>query len=131
MLGAIIAGAFIGVIILTGVAIAYGELRIDGIPLFTQQEIAPSNQEVQIQNIQELDDLDEKQLEYLEKTLETLEHNEIELTQAEKELLEQIMQMKVKGITQEDIDTMELSLADDLLKMGLNLKPELINSLDG
>jgi len=39
--------------------------------------------------------------------------------------------MKDKAVTQKDVDMMEISLADDLLKMGLNLKPEFINSLNG
>ena len=62
--------------------------------------------------------------------LEQIEQYDIELTDAEELLLEQIVKDQVKEISQKDVNLLKKEIADGLLKMGLNLKPELLESLD-
>ena len=85
----------------------------------------------QIESGESIDDvkLEQHQIDEIVKTLEHIREYEIELTEAEKILLEQIVETKVKEVTQEDVNLLKKELADDLLKMGLNLKPEMIESL--
>ena len=70
------------------------------------------------------------QLDEMEKTLDHIEQYDIDLTESEKLLLEHIIEVKTQEIPQKDVNLLKKEIADGLLKMGLNLKPDLIESLE-
>ena len=133
MLNGVLLGIVFGVMVLTGVAIAYNQFHVDSTPKANIFEILTDKQRQQLQEGEKISnlDLEQHQVDEIVKTLEHIETYEVELTEAEEMLLEMIVETKVNEVTQEDVDLLKKELADGLLKMGLNLKPEMIESLEG
>ena len=131
MLKGLLLGIVFGVMILTGVAIAYNQFHVEATPEANIFEILTNKQRQQLQDGEKVSSLDlkQEQMDEIVKTLEHIENYDIELTEAEKILLEQMIEVKVNEITQEDVNLLKKEIADGLLKMGLNLKPEMLESL--
>ena len=132
MLNGILLGVVFGVMVLTGIAIAYNQFHVDTTPENNIFEILTIKQREQIQTGVKIQDIEfeQEQIDEIVKTLEHIEQYDIELTEAEEFLLKQIVEGQVKEISQKDVNLLKKELADGLLKMGLNLKPELLESLD-
>ena len=132
MLNGILLGIVFGVMTVTGIAVAYNQFHIESTPEFNILSILTDKQLEQLQSGEELRNMkfDQSQLDEVEKTLDYVKQHDIDLTESEKLLLEHIIEVKTKEITQEDVNLLKKELADGLLKMGLNLKPDLIESLE-
>ena len=132
MLKGILLGVVFGVTVLTGIAIAYNQFHIDTTPENNIFEILTIKQREQIQTGIKIQDIEfeQEQIDEIVKTLEHIEQYDIELTEGEEFLLKQIVEGQGKEISQKDVNLLKKELADGLLKMGLNLKPELLESLD-
>lgn len=132
MLKGILLGVVFGVMVLTGIAIAYNQFHIDTTPENNIFEILTIKQREQIQTGIKIQDIEfeQEQIDEIVKTLEHIEQYDIELTEGEEFLLKQIVEGQGKEISQKDVNLLKKELADGLLKMGLNLKPELLESLD-
>ena len=106
MLNGILLGIVFGVILLTGIAIAYNQFHVETTPEANIFEVLTDEQRQQIQNGEKISniELEQEQLDEITKTLEHIEVYDIELTEAEKILLEQIIETQVNEITQEDVD---------------------------
>ena len=133
MLNGVLLGVVFGVMLLTGIAIAYNQFHIESTPEANILGILTDKQRQQIENGEKISslELEQEQLDEIVKTLEHIETYDIELTEAEKILLEQMIETQVNEITQEDVNLLKKEIADGLLKMGLNLKPEMMESLEG
>ena len=133
MLNGILLGVVFGVMAITGIAVAYNQFHVATTPENNIFEILTDKQRGQIQagmHIQDIE-LEQNQLDEIVKTMEHIEQYDLDLTESEKLLLEHIIEVKAKEITQKDVDLLKKELADGLLKMGLNLKPEVLESLEG
>ena len=132
MLNSVLLGVVFGVMALTGIAVAYNQFHVEATPdanifsMLTEKQLAQIEAGESIKNVE----LEQNQVDEIIKTLEHINEYEIELTEAEKILLEQIVETKVREVTQEDVNLLQKELADGLLKMGLNLKLEMIESLE-
>ena len=133
MLNGVLLGVVFGIMALTGIAIAYNQFHVDSTPENNVFKILTDKQREQIQSGEKIGniELNQKQVDEIVKTLDHIEQHDIELTEAEKLLLEHIIEVKVNEITQNDVNLLKKEIADGLLKMGLNLKPEMIESFDG
>ena len=132
MLNSVLLGVVFGVMAITGIAVAYNQFHVETTPDANIFSMLTEKQMAQIEAGESINDieLEQTQIDEIVKTLEHIKEYEIELTEAEKILLEQIVETKVKEVTQEDVNLLKKELADGLLKMGLNLKPEMIESLE-
>ena len=132
MLNGILLGVVFGVMALTGIAVAYNQFHVETTPDANIFSILTEKQRERIEAGESINnlELEQNQVDEIMKTLEHINEYEIELTQSEKILLEHIVETKVKEVTQEDVNLLKKELADGLLKMGLNLKPEMIESLE-
>ena len=132
MLNGILLGIVFGVMTVTGIAIAYNQFHVETTPETNIFRILTDEQRQQLESGQEGKNLnlDEEQITEIEKTLQHMDEYNIELTDAEKILLDYIIAIKEKEVTQQEINLLKKELADGLLKMGLNLKPEMLESLD-
>ena len=132
MLNSVLLGVVFGVMAFTGIAVAYNQFHVETTPdanifsMLTEKQMAQIEAGESIKNIE----LEQKQVDEILKTFEHISEYEIELTEAEKILLEQIVETKVREVSQKDVNLLKKELADGLLKMGLNLKPEMIESLE-
>ena len=133
MLNGVLLGVVFGIMVLTGIAIAYNQFHVDSTPENNVFKILTDKQREQIQSGEKIGNIEfnQKQVDEIVKTLDHIEQHDIELTEAEKLLLEHIIEVKVNEITQSDVNLLKKEIADGLLKMGLNLKPEMIESFDG
>ena len=132
MLNGILLGIVFGVMTVTGIAIAYNQFHVESTPETNIFKILTEKQRHQLESGQDIKNLDlgEEQIDEITKTLQHMDEYNIELTDSEKILLDYILAIKEKEVTQEDINMLKKELADGLLKMGLNLKPEMLESLD-
>ena len=132
MLNGILLGVVFGVMIITGIAIAYNQFHVEVTPEANIFKILTDKQRQQLESGQEVKNLnlDEEQITEITKTLQHMDEYNIELTDSEKILLDYIIAIKEKEVTQQEINLLKKELADGLLKMGLNLKPEMLESLD-
>lgn len=132
MIKSVLLGVIFGVMVLTGIAVAYNQFHVETTPdanvfsMFTDKQMAQIEAGESINSIE----LEQSQVDDIIKTIEYVNEYEIELTEAERILLEQIIETKVREVSQNDVNLLKKELADGLLKMGLNLKPEMIESLE-
>ena len=133
MLNGVLLGVVFGIMALTGIAIAYNQFHVDSTPENNIFKLLTDKQRDQIHSGEKIENIEfnQKQVDEIVKTLDHIEQHDIELTEAEKLLLEHIIEVKVNEITQNDVNLLKKEIADGLLKMGLNLKPEMIESFDG
>ncbi|MDX1533406.1 MAG: hypothetical protein R3230_04285 [Nitrosopumilaceae archaeon] len=132
MLNGILLGIVFGVMTITGIAIAYNQFHVETTPEANIFKILTDEQRHQLESGQEVKNLnlEEDQLTEITKTLQHMDEYNIELTEAEKILLDYIIAIKEKEVNQQEINLLKKELADGLLKMGLNLKPEMLESLN-
>ena len=132
MLNGILLGIVFGVMTITGIAIAYNQFHVETTPEANIFKILTDEQRHQLESGQEVKNLnlEEDQLTEITKTLQHMDEYNIELTEAEKILLDHIIAIKEKEVNQQEINLLKKELADGLLKMGLNLKPEILESLN-
>ena len=132
MLTALLLGAVFGIIILTGVAIAYNQFHVETTPNTNIFEILTDKQYQQLEKGHKISELElkQEQIDAIVQTIQHIEDYELELSEPEKILLNHIFESKIKEISQEDVNNIKKELADGLIKMGLNLKPEMLNTLD-